>query len=111
MVHAFYAVMGGFVFDVTDYPEPFLQEGYRRMTLSAKGFIDLAEKAPKLIPNIPESRILDKSKANGIAKAIVCIQASWFCAQCITRLAQGLPISLLEVRYRFEVFGSSFPDT
>ncbi len=102
MAHAFYAVMGGFVFDVTAYQRPFLPENDRRMTLTTKGFMDLIDKCPELIPNVPKSHILDKSKANGISKLLVCVQASWFCAQCISRLAQALPISLLEVCCHFE---------
>ncbi len=40
---------------------------------------------------------MDKSKADGLKKTIVCAQALWFCVQCFTRLAQALPVSLLEV--------------
>jgi hypothetical protein len=72
------------------------------MTLTTPGFLIFTEKFPELVPNISKSHILDKSKANGIAKLLVCIQASWFCAQCISRLAHQLPISLLEVHYSFE---------
>jgi hypothetical protein len=50
-----------------------------------------------LIPDISKEEISDKSKANGLAKSIVCVQAFWFCVQCITRLSQGLPITLLEL--------------
>lgn len=34
---------------------------------------------------------------NSLAKSIVCIQAIWFCAQCIAGLGQGTPVSLLEL--------------
>ncbi|KAF6239334.1 hypothetical protein HO173_002596 [Letharia columbiana] len=38
-----------------------------------------------VIPNLSEEEIESKSKANGLAKALVCIQALWFIAQCLTR--------------------------
>ncbi|KAK3385199.1 hypothetical protein B0H63DRAFT_559864, partial [Podospora didyma] len=47
--------------------------------------------------NISRGEILDKSKSNGLAKALVCVQATWFRAQCITRICQALPITLLEL--------------
>ena len=37
------------------------------------------------LPNLSKAEITSKSKANGIAKGIVCIQALWFIAQCISR--------------------------
>lgn len=49
------------------------------------------------IPNLTEEEINAKSKANGLAKALVCIQALWFIATCVSRLAQRIPISLLEL--------------
>ena len=38
-----------------------------------------------IIPNVSKEEIESKSKANGVAKTLVCIQALWFMAQCITR--------------------------
>lgn len=37
------------------------------------------------LPDLSMEDIKSKSKANGLAKALVCIQALWFIAQCITR--------------------------
>ena len=37
------------------------------------------------LPNISKEEINSKSKANGIQKALVCTQAVWFIAQCISR--------------------------
>ena len=37
------------------------------------------------LPSLSEAEIRSKSKANAVAKALVCIQALWFIAQCITR--------------------------
>ncbi len=47
--------------------------------------------------NISNKDLQDKSKANGLAKAVVCLQASWFCVQCLVRVGQALPITLLEI--------------
>ena len=49
------------------------------------------------VTNLSEQDIMDKSKADGLAKTLVCVQALWFCAQCISRVAQRLPITLLEL--------------
>ncbi len=38
-----------------------------------------------VLPNISKEEIESKSKANAIAKTLVCAQALWFIAQCITR--------------------------
>ncbi|KAL8980024.1 MAG: hypothetical protein Q9205_004780 [Flavoplaca limonia] len=51
----------------------------------------------EVIPFVSEEEIWDKSKANALAKTTVCIQATWFCAQCIARIAQQMPTSLLEL--------------
>jgi hypothetical protein len=47
--------------------------------------------------NISKKDLQDKSKANGLAKALVCLQASWFCVQCLVRVGQALPVTLLEI--------------
>ena len=36
-------------------------------------------------PDLSYEDIKSKSKANGLAKTLVCFQASWFIAQCLTR--------------------------
>ena len=38
-----------------------------------------------ILPNLSKEEIKSKSKANAIAKTLVCAQALWFIAQCITR--------------------------
>ncbi|KAI9669936.1 MAG: hypothetical protein M1831_006972 [Alyxoria varia] len=49
------------------------------------------------LPELCEDDIWAKSKADGTAKTLTCIQALWFIAQCITRLTMHTPISLLEL--------------
>ncbi|KAE9392714.1 hypothetical protein BT96DRAFT_830269, partial [Gymnopus androsaceus JB14] len=95
-VHSFFAVMGGFVFDTTG-GEPFLPGSKVRTTLTPEGVAFLMRHSPELIPHLTKEQILDKSKADGLSKTLVCLQAGWFCLQCIARVAQRLPISLLEL--------------
>ncbi|PSR77131.1 hypothetical protein PHLCEN_2v8039 [Hermanssonia centrifuga] len=96
IVHGFYAAMGGFVFDASAKPS-FLPNAYTRAILTPDGLSILLEHEPDLIPDLSEAEIMDKSKADGLAKSLALLQALWFCINCISRLAQRLPLSLLEV--------------
>ncbi|KAJ7458534.1 hypothetical protein FB451DRAFT_1273373 [Mycena latifolia] len=96
LVHGFYAVMGGYAIDVST-GDPFLPNGIKRLTLTSDGVRFLLQNAPDLVPRVSEEDINDKSKADGLAKLLVALQAGWFCLQCIARGAQRLPISLLEI--------------
>lgn len=83
--------MGGFAFEI---PEN-LPESKRFLPLRTKetwfvtsrGIRSSVEKEAgrDVIPNLSVEEIKSRSKANGLAKALVCIQALWFIAQCITR--------------------------
>ncbi len=97
LVHGFYAVMGGFAMDSSKSKEPFLPGTTTRVALTTDGLRFLIEHEPNILPDITEEQIQDKSKADGVKKILVCAQALWFCIQCISRLAQSLPISLLEL--------------
>lgn len=95
MTHDFFACTGGFVFDVSD-SEPFLPaECPKRLTITARGMALLARCGH--LPDISKADILDKSKANNLAKALVMIQALWMLVQVIGRLIVKLPVTLLEV--------------
>lgn len=100
-LHSWYALMGGFAFDTTSAETPFLPDGRKRVVLTPDGLVALFEHWPHLVPNLSQADIEDKSKADVLVKLITCWQALWFCIQCISRLAQGLSISLLELN----VFG------
>ncbi len=95
--HGFYALMGGFALDTTESGEAFLSEDLQRIALTVKGLLRIIAIDPTLIPNISKEELKDKSKASGLGKTFACIQAAWFCLQCIARTSQGLPISLLEL--------------
>ncbi|KAF5879104.1 uncharacterized protein Bfra_006309 [Botrytis fragariae] len=97
IVHGFYAGMGGFVFDFEnsdDNTPPFIPN-YQRLTLTARGVNLLAECGH--LPDITKREILDKSKADTMAKLLVILQAGWMLVQVIGRLVTGLPVTLLEV--------------
>lgn len=98
-VHSSFAVMGGFAIDTVNLePEDnFLPHSRTHLALTCKGLLFLAKHEPSQIPDLPRAQIEDKSKANVLAKILVCFQALWFCVQCLSRLIQGLPISLLEL--------------
>lgn len=104
MTHDFFASTGGFVFEIEDgqysatgvKQEEFIPQSCpRRLTLTARGMALLAKCGH--LPDIPKEDILDKSKANDLAKALVMIQAGWILLQVIGRLLARLPVTLLEV--------------
>lgn len=99
MVHGFYAGMGGFVIDLDDddISKDNLVPGHtpRRLTLTPRGVLLLAQCG--LLPRLTKDEIKDKSKADSIAKTLVLLQAGWLIVQLIGRVAQKLPVTLLEV--------------
>lgn len=86
--HSFYANMGGFVLQARD-SAPFPIHGLHIVYLVKEGYLDL--------PEITSEEISDKSKANLLAKALVCLQNGWFVVQCFGRLALRLPLTPLEL--------------
>ncbi|KAF8588771.1 hypothetical protein K439DRAFT_1629357 [Ramaria rubella] len=86
--HGFFALMGGFIL-VQDGHAPFALELDEIEQMSDDGHIDF--------PNITEKEIKDKSKGDGLSKAFVLIQTTWFAFQCVARGVQGLFITELEV--------------
>jgi hypothetical protein len=49
------------------------------------------------LPPYPREEILEKSKADGFSKIIVCLQAGWLVLQVIGRIIEHLPTSTLEI--------------
>ena len=58
---------------------------------------DLFTKREIAVPMVKEEIIKDRSKGDGLSKALVIIQTTWFITQCITRRAEGLIITQLEL--------------
>lgn len=92
--HGFYAAMGGFVIDTSPTP---IWGAHTRFTLTPEGLVWVMEHAPDLIPDISEKSILDRSKADSVAKALLVWQVFYFMVSCASRHAQSLPLSLFEV--------------
>lgn len=86
---AFFALSGGFAVPSSNFhPSP-------QLTLTSPALVFLARHG--LLPRSSPTAVADKSKADTIAKLLVCIQAGWFFIQCIARTAQNLPLTLLEI--------------
>ena len=90
-MHGFFAIMGGLAVRLPAKLESkvcFLNEHSMSMISNAHS---------RILGGLSEEDIKSRTKADGIAKTAVLFQALWFIAQCITRLAQRIPISLLEL--------------
>ena len=89
LAQAFFIVAGGLAIQTKSFhKEPYL-------TVTPTGALELAKLG--LLSPISEEVINDKTKADPITKMLVCIQAGWFIVQCIARVAQKLPLTLLEI--------------
>ena len=90
MTYAYYAVMGGFVAQVGH-----MHNTLNRVTITTDGLLLLAYHGHFL--DISKDSIRDKSKADSLAKCLVCVQVLWMVGQMIERKITGYPITLLEV--------------
>ena len=93
MAHGFYVSMGGLAILIpADLPESeqFIPAwACGKWFLTADGLKPLLEmqtdQIPTQIPALTEEEVKSKSKANGLAKTLVCAQALWFLTNCVTR--------------------------
>ena len=86
--HGYFIQTGGFV----------LFHGPRRIgVLSPERLEELSKKRLIEFPTITEEEIKDRSKGDALSKTLVIGQTTWFIAQCISRSAQGLVITELEL--------------
>ena len=65
------------------------------LTVTPTGAVELARLG--LLDPVSQGMIDDKPKADPITKVLICMQAGWSIVQSIARVAQGLPLSLLEI--------------
>ena len=65
--------------------------------LSPERFSGLLEAGKIEFPTVTKEEIEDRSKSDGFSKAIALGQTLWFVAQCISRRAQHLDLTLLEL--------------
>ncbi|RDX40479.1 hypothetical protein OH76DRAFT_335865 [Lentinus brumalis] len=100
LAHGFYAAMGGFVLKdpyVDRSDDHYLPSWQLNGVITPDGVRFLMQHAPSLIPDLALDDILDRSKADGLAKTLLVWQVLWFLLTCINRLVQGLPLCLLEI--------------
>ena len=81
--------MGGIAFEISESEsEKFLPYKTKEIWfIGDEGirYLTKLEHGREIIPNLSEEEIKSKSRANGLAKTLVCIQALWFIAHCLTR--------------------------
>ena len=86
--HGYFILMGGFM----------LFEGNTaKGVLSPERFSELLTAGKIEFPTVTVEEIEDRSKADGFSKTIALGQTSWFVAQCISRGAQHLDLTLIEL--------------
>jgi hypothetical protein len=90
LAYAFFAVIGGFVDDVSSYCDytDHLTLGIDTVTRMAR--------CGRYLP-ISEANIKDRNKADVLGKSLVCLQITWMPVQCSARKASGYPLTLLEI--------------
>ncbi|KAF1967969.1 hypothetical protein BU23DRAFT_541991 [Bimuria novae-zelandiae CBS 107.79] len=86
--HTFFALTGGYAL-----PSPIPSQP--QVTQTSKGVLLFVRL--DLFPPVSSCGISDKSKADGIAKTLVCLQADWFIVQIIARTVAKLPVTTLEI--------------
>ena len=100
--------MGGFVLDISSAGETVttIEESPSKLSTNTLGtryvltpaaFTYIMEHFPDIIPDTSEDSITDRSESSSLSKALLIVQVGWFCTDCISRLIQRLPLSLLEV--------------
>ncbi|KAH6721253.1 hypothetical protein BKA61DRAFT_666015 [Leptodontidium sp. MPI-SDFR-AT-0119] len=90
--------MGGLAFDTKSAQGVFIpNDAEDYWIVKDKGVDRLCELHPEILDTVIDRIIDDKSKTGNFGKVLVCLQTLWFIAQCISRFAQTLPISLLEL--------------
>jgi hypothetical protein len=85
---AFYALCGGSVM---------LAHDSTVKTVTFRGLQSILNTDHTKVLPIQRAALQDPSKASGLAKLLTCVQAFWFCSQCIARLSQNMAVSLLEL--------------
>jgi hypothetical protein len=77
LIDGFYAVMGGYVVDLPAPEEE--KSSIRRSTLTPEGILELARN--NIFQKVSHKTIEDKSKADLLAKFLVCFQVSFLVVQ------------------------------
>ncbi len=88
--YGFFAVMGGF-----RVPSPGLEEESSLISLTSGAVRGLAYSGRFLY--VDDREVQDRSKADGLAKLLICVQVSWLSIECIARKISHLPLTILEI--------------
>ncbi|TFK42286.1 hypothetical protein BDQ12DRAFT_719178 [Crucibulum laeve] len=86
--HGFFVQMGGFML---------FRNGEPLHTLTLSKLEDLVQRGDIDFPDVTDAEIQDRSKGDPFAKGVVLLHTTWFITKCITRAAQGLVITELEI--------------
>ncbi|KLO06919.1 hypothetical protein SCHPADRAFT_672800, partial [Schizopora paradoxa] len=99
IVHGFYATMGGFQLNVLDSgtKKAFEDTTFAHTRLSTEGVRFLMREYPDLLTIPTIESIKERAKSNSLGKAVLALQVVWFIVNCASRLAENLPLSLMEV--------------
>ena len=90
--------MGGFCLDMTHDTERVWPQGLNRLVLEPSAITYMLKEFSTIsLSYLSSKEILDKSKADHLAKSLVCLQALWYCTNFFSRLAMALPVTLLEL--------------
>lgn len=74
----------------SDKPNPYFLQPQDILTLREKGVL-------RHLPRITQEEVQDRSKADGLMRAITVVQILWLCIQVIARAAEGLSVTQLEI--------------
>lgn len=106
MSMAFYALSGGCIYTReiggrirTSEPgiNNYFSEAGEQRVLRRDAIAYLAAHEPQSLLQLQRVVLQNPGKANAMGKTITCVQAMWFCTQCIARLSGNLAVSLLEL--------------
>jgi hypothetical protein len=92
--------MGGFAFDLptsSDSGQSPTTALTRWDIPKPKAFLYIMKNFPDIIPDITEESITDRAESSVLSNALLIVQVGWFCANCLSRLMQHLPLSLIEI--------------
>ncbi|PPQ95758.1 hypothetical protein CVT26_015845 [Gymnopilus dilepis] len=87
--HSYFIQMGGFVLYDGARPLEVILDPDKMDILLRKGLIKF--------PDTTEEEITDRTRGDGLSKALVICQTVWFGIQCLGRKIEGLPITQLEL--------------
>jgi hypothetical protein len=71
--------------------------GKTMVTLDMSTLQLLASREPETLLPVKIAATQNPGQSSVVVKIVTCVQAAWFCSQCIARIRSGMAISLLEL--------------